>query len=187
MVDLWPQGPRGLTTNIKIETPNDLSKLKPRSQPSFVIRNMYINWGAYPRLVDYNNLHTFMTYNVVDSADNPAANVYNSSLHQVQKYFYKTNHVYANYIVGFRKNFWETLPNDLKEQLKKALDETSLYALNLSETDDKMALEKLESTGLIRIVDTPPEVVSFIKSKNNKIVEKLSPLQIELYNKISKK
>lgn len=186
LVDLWPQGSRGLTTNIKIETPEDLSKLKPRSQPSFVIRKMYMNWGAYPRMSDYNTLYTLMSYGVVDSSDNPAANVFNSSLHHVQRYFYKTNHVYANYVVGIRKNFWEKLPADIKAHVTKALDETNKYSLTLAEIDDKTALEKLEMTGLIRITEPKKEIVNFIKSKNDTIINELSPQQVELYNKIIK-
>lgn len=181
ILDMWANGFKDLSSNFPLKNPEDLQKMKPRAQTSDVVKRQYVSWGTYPRVSDYNSMFTMMSYGLANGSDNTATNFYNSNLHQVQPYYYQSQHAYYGYLVGIRRNFWEGLPKDIQTSILKALKEATLFADAQSKIENDVAIEKVIGSGLTRVAPLPDNIAAFIKQKNAYIIKGLSPEQLHAY------
>lgn len=181
---IWDNGLTYLSTPEAVTKWDDLSKLKVRVQPSEILKESVRVWGATPRVLAYNELNTGTFYGAVNASANPPSNMLGSNLMPTQKYFYKTNNAYLGYVVLMNRKFWEGLTSAQRDALTKAIKETRDFQVAAAERDNAFSIEKIQNSGLTRVVDMEPAVLSRMKTESGKVVRLLSPTQKGYYDKI---
>lgn len=181
---IWDNGLTYLSTQDAITKWEDLSDLKVRVQPSEILKGSIRAWGAEPRVLAYNELNTGTFYGAVNASTNPPSNMYGSKLMPLQKYLYKTNNAYLGYVVLMNRKFWDSLAPAQKEALTKAIKETRDFQVDTAERDNVFSVERIQNTGLTRVVAMDPAIVSRMKSESVKVEKLLSPVQKGYYDKI---
>lgn len=181
---LWNNGLTYLSTPNAINTWEDLSTLKVRVQPSELLKESVKVWGATPRVLAYNELNTGTFYGAVNSSFNPPSNTLGSALMPMQKYLYKTNNVYLGYVILMNRKFWDGLTPAQRDALSKAIKETRDFQVDAAERDNVFAVERIQNSGLTRVVDMNPAILARMKSESAKVGRLLSPTQRAYYDKI---
>lgn len=180
----WDNGFKMLSTNKAVNKPEDLKGLAFRVQPSSVIYRQFKVWGAQPRELNLGDMYTATLYETVDGAENPASNFTSTKLYETQKYLYTTNHGYLAYVWLVNDKFWNRLPGDVRNELNRAIKETTIYERALAKRDNEFALQRATESGLVRVVPPSPELDRFLRMKAPLTESAMSPVQKEWYLKI---
>lgn len=143
-LDYWDAGFKQFSTNKKpIIVPSDAKGQTMRIMSSKVLEEQTKAMGANPQVINFGEVYSALQTGVVDSAENPLSNLYNSKFYEVQKSITISNHGYLGYLVIISEKFWKDLPQDLQEIVKQALREATLFEREESQKDEKILLENL--------------------------------------------
>jgi C4-dicarboxylate-binding protein DctP len=148
----WDNGFAEGTANKPLLKPEDYKGLKFRIQSSKVLEAKYRLLGALPQVMAFSEVYTALQTGVVDGQENTASNIYTQKMHEVQKFMTLNNSGYIGYVVVVNKPFWDGLPPDIRTQLEKAMHEASVYANNISQSENDDALAAIKASGKITIV-----------------------------------
>lgn len=184
LLDFWDNGFKLLSTNKVLNKPMDLKGMSFRVRSSPVIYKMFKVWGAHPREMEFNDMYTAATHGVIDGTENPPSHFTAARLYESQKYLYTTNHAYQSYTLLVNNSFWSTLPAELRNDLNKAVRETTEFERALAKRDNAFALQRAIDTGLVRVMQPSPDLDHFLRAKAAATESALSPLQKEWYGRI---
>ena len=144
-LDYWDAGFKQFSTNKNpIIVPEDAKGQKIRIMSSKVLEEQIKAIGANPQIINFGEVYSALQTGVVDGAENPLSNIYNSKFHEVQKSITLSNHGYLGYLVIASEKFWEELPDDLKDVVKKALDEATAFEREESARDEEVLLQNIQ-------------------------------------------
>jgi len=143
-------GFRCITNNVRpIKSPEDLKGIllrTPRNKTRIDAFNML---GASATPIPYGDLYMALQQGVVDGQENPITSIYAAKFYEVQKYLSLTNHVFTPLHVLVNADFYNNLPNDVRE----ALNEASLKGMEATreqgKINDEEILVKLKEGGMI--------------------------------------
>lgn len=123
VVGLQRRGARNLTTNKKVEKPEDLKGLKIRVPeiPTWV--TVWKGFGALPTPIAYAETYSALQTKVVDAQENPFENIYTAKFFEVQKYTIKTEHLFNLYHWVLGKKFLDSLSPENQKIVVDALVE----------------------------------------------------------------
>jgi tripartite ATP-independent transporter DctP family solute receptor len=125
----WNNGFRQITSNKgPIIRPADLKGQKFRIQPSRVIEEQYRFFDAKTFPLPFNQIYRSLENGIIDGEENSISNIYSKKMYQVQKYMTLTNHSYLGYAVLINKTFWDKLSPHIRESIREAIDETTVWA-----------------------------------------------------------
>ncbi len=139
----WDNGYKQMSSNRPMHSITDLKGLKLRIQPSTILEAQIRMLGAIPEQLPAAELYDALQQGILDGTENPVSNFYTQGLYQVQKYLTISNHGYLGYAVVSNKQFWNDLPDDLRADLTKALDDATGYERDLASKDYDEALAKV--------------------------------------------
>jgi len=148
----WDNGFKVMSANKPLRMPADYKGLKFRIQSSKVLEAQFRALGATPQVMAFGEVYQALQTGVVDGQENTPSNMYTQKMHEVQKYTTLTNHGYIGYVVVVNKKFWDGLPGDVRGQLEKAMAEATAYANEISEVENKEALEEMKKSGKTEII-----------------------------------
>jgi C4-dicarboxylate-binding protein DctP len=175
----WDNGFKEMSANKPLRVPADYKGLKFRIQSSKVLEAQFRALGAIPQVMAFSEVYQALQTGVVDGQENTPSNMYTQKFHEVQKYTTLTNHGYIGYVVVVNKNFWEGLPADVRGQLEKAMNEATVYANKISETENAEALEEIKKSGKTQIlIPTAAEMAEMQKA--------MDPLYAEMASRVGK-
>lgn len=144
-LDYWDAGFKQFSTNKNpIILPSDARGQKIRIMSSKVLEEQMKAIDANPQNINFGEVYSALQTGVVDGAENPLSNLYNSRFYEVQKSVTMTNHGYLGYLVVASEKFWEELPEDLKAVVKQALDEATKFEREESARDEAVLLANLQ-------------------------------------------
>ena len=144
-LDYWDAGFKQFSTNKKpIVLPEDAKGQKMRIMSSKVLEEQTKAIGAIPQVLPFGEVYSALSTGVVDAAENPLSNLYNSKFYEVQSSVTLSNHGYLGYLVVVSDGFWKQLPDDLKDIFTQALHEATEFERIESEKEEKILLEKLK-------------------------------------------
>src|SRR5215475_14516874 len=153
----WDNGFKQMTANKKLVQPSDFKGLKFRIQSSKVLEAQFRALGAIPQVMAFSEVYQALQTGVVDGQENTWSNIYTQKMHEVQKYATVTNHGYIGYVVIVNKKFWDGLPDDVRGQLTKAMNEATAYGNNQSAKENEDALGEIRKTGKTEIITLTPD------------------------------
>ena len=88
----------------------------------------------------------------VDAQENTWANTYSSKFYEVQPYLTESNHGYLGYLLAVNEPFWQSLPEDVRQQLQEIIDEVSAWGNDQAKEVNAGALENIIESGRSEIV-----------------------------------
>ncbi|MBX7491377.1 DctP family TRAP transporter solute-binding subunit [Helicobacter turcicus] len=145
-LDYWDAGFKQFSTNKKpIVLPSDAEGQKMRIMSSKVLEEQTKAIKAIPQVLPFGEVYSALQTGVVDAAENPLSNLYNSKFYEVQSSITISNHGYLGYLVVASEKFWNTLPQDLQEKFTIAMREATIYEREESAKEEKVLLERLKA------------------------------------------
>lgn len=150
----WNNDLKQLSANKELREPKDARGLKFRVQASEVLDAQFKALKAVPRKMAFGEMYQGLQTGVVNGAENPYSNIYSQKIHEVQKYITESNHGLLSYMVIVNADFWNGIPEDIRGELSKILDEVSVevnkqsYVLNQG---DKAKILESKSSEIITL------------------------------------
>lgn len=133
----FARGPRELTANRAIETPDDLQGLRMRvpNVPLFV--NVWDALGAQPTPMAFSEVFTSLQNGTIEGQENPLALIRSASFAEVQSHVNMTDHVRSWIYLAISEQTW----NQLSEEDRTAIEEAAEIA---QDYERELFLESLE-------------------------------------------
>ena len=152
----WLNGMRQLTANKALHEPKDARGLKFRVQPSDLQAAQYSQLRAVPRKMAFAEIYQGLQTGVVNAQDNPWSNIYSQKYYEVQKYMIESNHGIGNYVLITNTKFWNGLPDDIRGELEKVVDEVTVEVNRQAEALNEEARKYIVESGLNEFVTLTP-------------------------------
>lgn len=172
-------GMKQLSAKQELRVPEDASGLKFRIQFSDVISAQFKALGAIPVPAPFGQTYTLLNTGVVDGQENTWSNIYSKKFHTVQPYITESNHGVLDYMVITSVDFWENLPEDIRDEVKKAIDEAIVFGNEQAEqlsVGDRKRIEDSQAT----------KITVLSKDERQKWVEKMRPVWRDFEKTIGK-
>lgn len=164
---MWDNGFKQMTLDDRpLYTPEDFAGKKFRVMSSKVLEAQFKAVGANPTPMPFSEVYSALEQGVIDGQENTLSNIYSKKFHEVQKYMTISNHGYLGYAVITNDEFWNGLPEDVRQGLAKALDETTKWVRENSETLNAEQLEKIKADGTLKEIHvlTDEEKIAWIEA-----------------------
>ena len=139
-LSFWDNGFKQMSSNMAMHSVADLKGLKIHAHPSKVLVSQIKALGARPQEIPDSEVYSALQQGKLDGAENTASNFHKQKLHEVQKHLTISNHGYAGYAVIVNKKFWDELPEDIREILTLAMNETTDFERDLAQKENEDAL-----------------------------------------------
>ncbi|WP_432403119.1 TRAP transporter substrate-binding protein [Wukongibacter sp. M2B1] len=177
----YERGPRYLTSNRPIKTPEDLKGmiLRVPNVPIFV--KSWEALGAKPTPMAFSEVFTGLQQGTVEGQENPLALINSAGFYEVQKNVNKTAHVRSWIYVLIGEKQWQKLPEDLKAVVKEAAKEAQEYEHKLFLEDEEKLTKLLQERGMT-FVDVDQE--AFKTKVETALKDTLTEEQFDLYQRI---
>lgn len=144
----FARGPRNLTSNRPIKSPDDLNGMKMRvpNVPLFV--SFWQALGAKPTPMAFSEVFTGLQNGTIDGQENPLALIKSASFAEVQKYVNQTEHVISwIYLVGGSKKL-ARLPTDQRTAIMEAARAAQATERQLFLADETQLAVDLKAKGM---------------------------------------
>ncbi|CAN5319817.1 TRAP transporter substrate-binding protein [soil metagenome] len=148
VMGLWDNGFMQLTANRELASPEDMNGLKVRIQPSDVIQAQMETWGAEPTPMAFAEVYNALQQGVIDGQENTYSNIFSQKFHTVQSNMTESSHHYLGYVLVINNDFYEQLPEDLKQTVTEAADEASTYNREIALEENTQAKEQILETDI---------------------------------------
>ncbi|MBX2832496.1 MAG: TRAP transporter substrate-binding protein [Rhodospirillales bacterium] len=144
----FARGPRNLTSNRAIKSPDDLDGLKMRvpNVPLFV--DVWKALGAQPTPMAFSEVFTSLQAGTIDAQENPLALIDSASFDEVQKFVNKTEHVRSWIYLTISEITWGKLSDADKDAVMEAAKRAQAYERDLFAADEERLTEELQSKGM---------------------------------------
>jgi C4-dicarboxylate-binding protein DctP len=105
--------------------PSDAKGLKFRVQASDVLVAQFEQLGANPQKMSFKEVYGGLQTKVIDGQENTWSNTYGKKFFEVQDGVTETNHGILDYLVVTSGEWWDNLPDDIRDQLGTILKEVT--------------------------------------------------------------
>ena len=149
-------GMKQMSANSPLRVPADAAGKKFRIMTSDVLQAQFEAIDAVPLKKPFSEVFTLLQTKAIDGAENPWSNIYSKKFHEVQPYITETNHGLLDYMVVTSAEFWNDLDDDVRSELKAALDEAIAYGNEISgeqAAHDRQAIIDSGRSEVIEITD----------------------------------
>ncbi|MYM55745.1 DctP family TRAP transporter solute-binding subunit [Thalassovita mangrovi] len=121
----WHNGMKQMSANKALNSPSDANGLKFRVQSSDVLKAQMAALGGSPQPMAFSEVYGALQTGVVDGQENTWSNIYGQKFFEVQDGVTETNHGIIDYLVVTSTDFWDSLPDDVRDQLSTIIDEVT--------------------------------------------------------------
>ena len=121
----WHNGMKQISANQPLLEPADAEGLKFRVQPSDVLVAQMEALGANPQKMAFSEVYGALQTGVVDGQENTWSNAYGQKFFEVQDGITESNHGVIDYLVVTSGEWWDELPDDVREQFATILEEVT--------------------------------------------------------------
>lgn len=135
------RGPRELTANREITTPDQLNGAKIRVPEIPASIDAWRAMGANPTPMAFSEVYGALQQGVIDGQENPYAIIESGTLYEVQQYVMRTDHVFGYVMLAMSDRAWARLSPDQKQVITDAAN-TVRDNHNKRVAADEAALEK---------------------------------------------
>jgi C4-dicarboxylate-binding protein DctP len=175
----WDNGAYVYTANRPLIRPEDFRGLKFRIQGSKVMDASARALGAIPQTIAFSEVYQTLQTGVVDGQDNAPSNILTQKFYEVQKYLTVSYHGRLTYALIANKKFWDSLPEDVKEPLTRAVKESTDFFNETAAKDNDEALEKIKASGRV-------EFHYLTEDEKKAWIAKLMPVHKEMQSRFGK-
>lgn len=162
----YDAGSRSFYTKDKpINSPEDLTGLKIRTQESATSVKMVNSLGGSATPISWGELYTALQQGVVDGAENNAPSFYLSRHYEVCKYYSINEHTAVPDVLVISTIIWNDLTDQEQKWLQEATDESYVYQKKLWKESTLESLKAVEEAG-----------VEIIYPNKDSFIEKVQPM-----------
>jgi C4-dicarboxylate-binding protein DctP len=175
----WDNGAHDYTANKALISPEDFRGMKMRIQGGKVQDAVARELGAIPQIIAFGELYQALQTGVVDGEDNVPTNILTQRFYEVQKHLTISHHGRLTYALVTNKTFWNSLPEEDRTQLARAVKETSVFFNDTAAKDNVDAIEKIKASG-------KTEIHVLTDAEKKAWIAKLMPVHTEMQSRFGK-
>jgi C4-dicarboxylate-binding protein DctP len=149
-------GLKQLSASDPLRVPADAAGKKFRIMSSDVLAAQFEAVGAMPLKKPFSEVFTLLQTKAIDGQENTWSNIYSKKFFEVQPYITESNHGVLDYLVITSTAFWTGLPEDLRAEVKSALDEAIAFGNTVAAqkaTDDRQKIIDSKRSTIIELTD----------------------------------
>jgi C4-dicarboxylate-binding protein DctP len=143
----WDNGFHMTSANRALLMPADFQGLKIRISGSKIADRYFRDLGSIPQIMAFSEVYQALQTGVVDGCENTPSNYLTQKFYEVQKDITVSNHAHLQYAVIVNSKFWNGLPDDIRKQLDKAMDEATDYTNSIAVKENEDALAEIKKSG----------------------------------------
>ncbi len=175
----WDNGATVFTANTPLIWPDDFRGLKLRIQGGKVQDAVARELGALPQILAFSQVYQSLQTGVVDGEDNVPSNILTQKFYEVQKHLTVSFHGRITYALITNKTFWNSLPEDVRKELDRAVKESTEFFNATAAKDNADALEKIKASG-------KTEIHILTEAERKAWIAKLMPVHAEMQARFGK-
>jgi tripartite ATP-independent transporter DctP family solute receptor len=158
------QGFRTLTGPKAYAKPDDLKGVSIRTMENKYHMEVWKSIGANPTPLAFNELYTALQQKTMECQENPIELIYSQKFYEQQKYIIFTNHILQpiNWIMN--KDFYDSLPDDLKKIIDEEAPVIVQTANDFTDSHTDQFLSEMKAYGT-ETADITPENRALFKEK----------------------
>jgi len=172
-------GMKQFTSSQPLKVPADAKGLKFRIMSSDVLAAQFQAVQAIPLKKPFSEVFTLLQTRAIDGQENTWSNIYSKKFFEVQPYITESNHGLLDYMVITSKEFWNGLPDDIRPELKKILDEAIAFG-------NQIAAEKAMSDKQKIIESNRSQILTLTDEERAQWVEVMKPVWKKFEKQIGK-
>lgn len=172
-------GMKQLSSSQPLKVPADAKGLKFRIMTSDVLAAQFEAIKANPVKKPFSEVFTLLQTRAIDGQENSWSNIYSKKFFEVQDYITESNHGVLDYLVVTSKEFWMTLPDDIRPVVKQSLAEAISYG-------NKIAGDKALSDKQAIIDSGRSKVLTLTDAERQQWVKAMKPVWKEFEGEIGK-
>ncbi|MBW1697668.1 MAG: TRAP transporter substrate-binding protein [Deltaproteobacteria bacterium] len=148
-------GARSVYCMEPVRKPADLKGKKIRVMTSDVMIDAINAMGGVATPMAWPEVYTGLEQKTIDGAENSPVLLYTSKHWEVSKVYSMTEQFWLVSALFASKKYWDTLPADIQQQIRRAADVAKWYCRYIYLEDENVAFDKLQSVGvkIVRDVD----------------------------------
>lgn len=150
-------GLKQLSSSQPLRVPGDASGLKFRIMSSDVLAAQFQAVKATPLKKPFSEVFTLLQTKAIDGQENTWSNIYSKKFFEVQPYITESNHGLLDYMIVTSAEFWNGLPEDIRPEVKKALDEAIAFGNDVASKKDMNDRQKIVESKRSEIIELTPE------------------------------
>jgi len=172
-------GMKQLSASEPLRVPADAKNKKFRIMTSDVLAAQFEAIGAMPLKKPFSEVFTLLQTKAIDGQENSWSNIYSKKFYEVQPYITESNHGVLDYLLVTSAEFWMDLPDDIRTEVKKALEDATAFGNDISE---KKAIEDRQ-----KIVDSRrSEIIVLTDAERQLWVDAMKPVWKQFEDVIGK-
>ena len=145
----FENGFQNITNSVReIRTPADMQGMVIRTQENATLLEIYAALGASPMPMAFAELFTAMQLGTIDGQVNPIMVAVHGNYHEVQSYMSDVYAVYDAVSIAINYEFYQSLPEDLREVVRRAAEEARDFHLQLSHDSSEEGYRLMEERGM---------------------------------------
>ena len=130
VLSTWTGGDMVLSNSKReIKKPSDLEGLKFRVMSGGVLADHFATLGAGATVIPFSETYVALQQGTVDGQENPYNNIETQKFQEVQGFITETRHSIATYPLLVNAEFWNGLPEDIRTELNKIVEEVTAQEL----------------------------------------------------------
>jgi C4-dicarboxylate-binding protein DctP len=172
-------GMKQLSSSNAIRVPADAAGQKFRIMTSDVLAAQFKAVKATPLKKPFSEVFTLLQTKAIDGQENTWSNIYSKKFFEVQPYITESNHGLLDYMVVTSTEFWMDLPDELRGEVKKALDEAIAFGNQVAAQKGVDDRQKIIDSGR-------SEVIALTAEERAQWVEVMKPVWKEFEHEIGK-
>jgi tripartite ATP-independent transporter DctP family solute receptor len=178
VLGFWPRGPRHITTNRAIETPEDLKGLRIRVPENPMFIAAFEAMGASPTPMAFTEVFTALQQGTIDGQENPLALIQSSGFAEVQSHLNLTGHIMEPLALAIADGTWNELCADQQEALRSAAQQVGEeYLQEVVTREDELRQELADAEMML----VEPDIDAFRKATQS-VRETLGSEFADLYD-----
>ena len=172
-------GLKQLSASSALRVPADAKHKKFRIMSSDVLAAQFEAVEAMPLKKPFSEVFTLLQTKAIDGQENTWSNIYSKKFFEVQPFITESNHGVLDYLVITSTEFWMGLPEDIRPQVKKALDDAIAFG---NEVAAKKAIADRQ-----KIIDSKrSEIVVLTDAERQQWVDAMKPVWKQFEDQIGK-
>lgn len=150
-------GMKQLSSSQPLRVPADAKGLKFRIMSSDVLEAQFEAVDATPLKKPFSEVFTLLQTKAIDGQENTWSNIYSKKFFEVQPYITETNHGLLDYMVVSSRQFWKGLPDDVRDEVKKSLDEAIVFGNEVALQKSVADKQQIIDSGRSEVIELTPE------------------------------
>lgn len=172
-------GMKQLSASKILKVPADAKGLKFRIMGSDVLAAQFEAVHAAPLKKPFSEVFTLLQTKAIDGQENTWSNIYSKKFFEVQPYITESDHGVLDYMVVTSKEFWMSLPEDIRPVVKKSLDEAIALGNKVANEKSVSDKQKIADSGR-------SEVITLTDAERSLWVEAMKPVWKQFEDQIGK-